>query len=412
MRIKKKYITIVLSGILICVVSIAFKSVLKKPEEISVTVSAHKKIAEAGDPMVLDFKINKEEIDIELFLHTSYGSTTIQPDTQGGTRFTIPEFIANKKGTVSYTLFYEKENLYQGELQIESNSKTKVCLESYIGPPSIIAGGIDYAMQVVIPADSYDNPLPDSTKVTVGHQFLDTEKKKELRSKDMIAWQNIFSYNPSGRILVFSKVNETISKEFSIDVFPSLPENFQIQSNRKHSYADGNQITQFITSIIKDKYGNIISDGSLVKFIIKNTNGLLLHTQASTVNGQAMAKMLHPDHEDTWQVKAYIHGMAESNSITVQYTKVLEDFNTQFKKGNRYVTVGPLVSFMGQLIPDGAMVILEIFKENKKIDTKVETSSNGVARFFLQEGFYASGKYNITIKALGVEKQYNDIELQ
>lgn len=411
MRIKRKHIIIVLSVILICVVSIAFKRVLKKQQEISVTIT-HKKIVEAGNPIVLDFKVNTEEIAAELFLHTSYGSTTIPPDMVGGTRFTIPGFIANKKGTVSYTLFYEKGNLYQGELQIESNSNTKVCLESYIGPPSIIAGGIDYAMQVVVPTDSYDNPLPDSTNVVIGHQFLNIEKKKELYSKDMIAWQNIFSYNPSGRILVFSKVNQTISKEFSIDVFPSLPENFQIQSKRKHSYADGNQITQFITSIIKDKHGNIISDGSLVKFVIKNTKGMLLHTQASTVNGQATAKMLHPDHEDIWQVKAYIHGMAESNSITVEYTKVLEDFDTQFKKGNRHITVGPLVSFMGQLIPDGAIVILEIFKENKKIDTKVETSSNGIARFFLQEGFYVSGKYEVAIKALGVEKQYKDIELQ
>ncbi|GGX24277.1 hypothetical protein [Aquimarina muelleri] len=411
MKIRREHITILLSGVLIYVVNIAFKSVLKKQEEISVIVSAHKKIVEAGNPIVLDFKVNKE-IATELLLHTSYGSTTIQPDIAGETRFTIPRFIANKKGTVSYTLFYEKGNLYQGELQIRSNTKTKVCLESYIGPPSIIAGGIDYAMQVVVPTDSYDNPLPDSTNVTIGHQFLDIEKKKELRSKDMIAWQNIFSYNSSGRILLFSKVKETISKEFSIDVFPSLPENFQIQSKRKHSYADGNQITQFITSIIKDKHGNIISDGSLVKFVIKNTKGLLLHTQANTVNGQAIAKMLHPDHEDAWQVKAYIHGMAESNSIRIEYSKVLEDFDTQFKKGNRYVTVGPLVSFMGQLIPDGAMVILKIFKENKKIDTKVETSSNGIARFFLQEGFYASGKYDVTIKALGVEKQYNNIELE
>ncbi|WP_234423446.1 hypothetical protein [Aquimarina spinulae] len=411
MKLKKKHIILLFLGVLICAISIAFTTVLKKQDEISAVLLTKERVFEAGNPIVLDFKLNIP-VRTQLFIHSSFGSSVIDPDKHDTARFAVPEFMAKKKGVVSYTLLGESGSLYEGELRIISNTKTKVHLESYIGPPSIIAGGEDYTMQIVVPTDSFDNPLRDSTAVLIRHQFLDIEKESILQSKDMIGWENIFSYDQSGRILLFSKVGETVSKEFSVEVYPSLPENFEIRSNRKHAYADGNQITEFITSIIKDKYGNIVSDGSLVKFVIKDKKGLLLHTQGSTVNGHAVGKILHPDHKDTWQIKAYVPGMAESNTLTIAYTQVLDDFEVKFDNDNREITIGPLISFMEQLIPDGTIVKMDIFKDNQKIDTKVKTSSRGLVRFLLQEGFYTSGNYNMQIKALGIQKEFKNITLK
>ncbi len=411
MKPKKKHIILLFLGALICASSIAFTTVLKKQDKISAVLLTKERVFEAGNSIVLDFELSTP-VRTQLFIHSSFGSNVIDPDDYHTARFIVPEFMAKKKGVVSYTLLGESGSLYDGEIRIIPNTKTKIHLESYIGPPSIIAGGEDYTMQIVIPKDSFDNPLRDSTAVLIGHQFLDIEKESIVQSKDMIGWTNIFSYDQSGRILLFSKVGETVSKEFSVEVFPSLPENFEIKSNRKHVYADGNQITEFITSIIKDKYGNVLSNGSLVKFIIKNEKGLLLHTQGSTVNGQAVGKILHPDHKDTWQIKAYIPGMAESNTLTIAYTQVLDDFEVKFDHDNRKITIGPLVSFMEQLIPDGTIVKMDLFKDNQKIDTKVKTSSHGVVRFLLQEGFYASGNYDIQIKALGIQKEFKNIALK
>lgn len=411
MKLKRKHIVLLLLGLLICTISIGFTTVLKKPDEVSAVLLTKERVFEAGNIIILDFKLNTP-VRTQLFIHSSFGSNVIDSDKHKTAHFILPEFMAKKKGVVSYTLLCESGDLYEGEIRIISNTKTKVHLESYIGPPSIIAGGEDYTMQIIIPTDSYDNPLPDSTAVLIRHQFLNIEKESILQSKNMMGWANIFSYDQSGRILLFSKVGETVSKEFSVDVFPSLPENFEISSNRKHAYADGNQITEFITSILKDEYGNIISDGSLVKFVIKDVKGLMLHTQGSTVNGQAVGKILHPDHKDTWQIKAYVLGMAESNTLTIAYTQVLDDFKVKFGNDNREITIGPLISFMEQLTPDGTIVKIDIFKDNQKIDTKVKTSSQGFVRFLLQDGFYASGNYDIKIKALGVQKEYKNITLE
>lgn len=411
MKLKRKHIALLVLGSLACILSLAFRATLKKSDEVSATLLTKEKIVEAGNTVVLDFKLNTPA-KTELFVHSSFGSTIIQSDTLEKAQFTIPEFISKKKGKISYTLVSRSRILFQGEIDIIPNTQTKVHLESYIGPPSIIAGGEDYTMQIVIPTDSYDNPLPDSTAVLIKHQFLDIEKERVLHSKDMVGWANIFSYTSSGRMLLFSKVGKTISKEFSVEIFPSLPENFEIKSSRKHAYADGNQITEFITSILKDEHGNIVSDGTLVEFVIKNANGFMLQTQGSTINGQAIGKILHPNHKDTWQIKAYVIGMAESNVLTIDYIQVLDDFDVKFENNNREITIGPLVSFMEQLIPDGALVKLDIFKDAKKIDTKIETSSDGMVKFWLEEGFYVSGDYDIQIKALGIQKEYKNITLK
>jgi hypothetical protein len=411
MKLRKKHIILLLLGSLICVISIAFTTVLQKTDEVSVVLLTKEKVFEAENPIVLDFKLNISA-KTQLFVHSSFGSNVIGSDVGNTAHFIIPEFIANKKGVLSYILFGESVSLYEGKIHIIPNTKTKVCIETYIGPPSIIAGGWDYTMQVVIPTDAYDNPLPDSTDILIKHQFLDIEKERILKSKDMMGWANIFSYAQSGRMALFSKVEKTVSKETSIEVFPWLPKDFKISSNRKHSYADGNQVTEFITSVLKDEYGNVVSDGSLVEFIIKDTKGVLLHTQGSTINGRAIAKILHPDHKETWQVSAYVQGMAASDTITLDYTPVIDDFEVEFNQSNRKIKVGPLVSFMGQLIPDGAIVKIDIFKGNKKIDTKVTTSSEGIVRFLLPEGFYVSGNYDIQIKALGIQKEFKNIILK
>ncbi len=411
MTMYKKHIALLLLTSAICILSIGFTTIINRSEKVSAVLLTNQTVFNAGDAIVLEFELEKP-VTTKLFLHSSYGSTVITPNKQKDTQYSIPNFMTNKSGVIKYILSHKSAIVYEGELQINPNINTKVHLESYIGPPSIIAGGEDYTMQVVIPTDIYDNPLPEETPIQIGHQFLNTEKENILYTKDMMGWKNIFSYDQSGRILLFSVVGETVSKEFSVEVFPALPENFEITSDRRHKYADGNQITELVTSIIKDEYDNVVSDGTIVDFEIIDAKGAVLQTQGSTINGTAVAKILHPDHKDIWRIKAYVYGMAESNTIKLEYTPVLDDFEVVFDKGNREIKVGPLVSFMEQLIPNGALVKLDIFIDDKKIDTKVKTSLDGVVRFILEEGFYVSGEYDIKIKALGIKKEYNNITLQ
>ncbi|WP_298545077.1 hypothetical protein [uncultured Aquimarina sp.] len=405
MSLERKHIIFWLPIFLVC--CIGFTAVLKIPRQVSAVIETKQKVFEAGETISLNFKLNIPA-KTQLFLHASFGSTVLESDTA---RYILPEFISNKKGIIYYMLLHNSKIILEDTIEVKTNTTSPVQLESYVGPPSIIAGGTDYTMQVVVPTDVYDNPLPDSTAMRFKHQFLDTKKEEDLYSKDMIGWVNIFSYEQSGRLLISSKVKEVASKEFSVEIFPSLPQDFQISSKRRHSYADGNQITKFITSTLKDDYGNIVSDGTLVEFKVKNKNGTILQTQGSTVNGQAIGKMLHPDHQDIWEITAFIPGIAKSNVIQLEYAAVLNDLKVKFSENNREIIVGPLLSFMEQLIPDGAIVTLKI-ENDKSVETKIKTSSDGIARFILKKDFYPSGEYTIKIKALGAQKEFSQIPLQ
>ena len=66
------------------------------------------------------------------------------------------------------------------------------------------------------------------------------------------------------------KFKKKTLKKFDVNIMPSIPTNFTISTHRNHTYADGNQITTFSTSIIKDTLGNTVSDGTYVEFYIRN----------------------------------------------------------------------------------------------------------------------------------------------
>lgn len=406
MKVNKIYITLLLP--LVLLLSIGFNDIFQKDMQPAAKLKTKQKVFLAGENVVLQFELDFSD-PVELYVSSSYGQTVISSTTGD---FTLPSFIISKTGDILYTLVLENNTLYTGSIEIIANTSTAVQLESYVGPPSIIAGGEDYTMQVIVPTDIYDNPLPDSTLTVLKHQFLDNEKEKQVLTKDMISWSTIYSYQPSGRILISSVVEQTPSKEFSIEVFPSLAQDFKIFSQRKHTYADGNQVAEFRTSIVRDSYNNIISDGTIVHFLITNSIGNLLQTTGSTINGEAVGKMLHPDKADSWQVKAMIPGIAVSDTIQVDYKAVLEDFEIELNKNNREVIVGPLLSFMNQLIPDGALVKVNILQDDKLLETKIGYSNQGKVRFRFQESFFSSGIYTIEIEAFGIKKILKQIHLK
>ncbi|WP_299260273.1 hypothetical protein [uncultured Aquimarina sp.] len=392
--------------------SIGFTMVtIDSTDDITIVEFPDKKTVLAGTEITINYKLS-EQVSAQLFCHTSYGSTIIDGIFKNGeTVFKFPEYISKKKGLVDYTLVYNNKKLHTSTLEILTNKNTETHMESYLGPPSIIAGGMDYAMLVVVPTDDYDNPVADSTEVIIRHQFLNLEKEDIYLSDSFIGWKNIFSYEQSGRILVSSEVQNTNSKEYAIEVFPAQAEDFVIRCKRKHEYADGNQISSFITSAIKDQFDNIVVDGTLVEFSITNTSGMLLKTYGTTINGIAEGKMLHPDKKELWNVTAYVVGMGMSKTIDVAYKPILEDYTVVFKDDNRKIIIGPISSFMKQILPDGAILKLKIFKDDTLLETKIKTSSKGYVIFNIEQSFFPNDTYTLIIEGLGVLKEFNDLQL-
>lgn len=363
---------------------------------------------EAGQSITLSFSSNKDEAP-SLYVSNSYGTTIIKSNLESGVlNFKIPQAICNKTGFVNWKLL--NKNTISGKFNILSKQKT-ASLETYLGPPSIEAGGTDYSMLVVIPTDRYDNPLADSTKVSVKHQFLENQSNDNVIMKNRIAYKNIYSESKTGRILVSSECLGFNSKEYTVNVMPAIPTDFSISFQRNHNYADGNQITNFSTSIIKDKHDNIVSDGTYVEFFITNKSNAILKTSGTTVNGIANSKMIHPDHQDIWTVNAFVEGMAQSNQIELSFMPIVLDFKIIFSENNRTITVGPLKSFMNQMVPDGLEVILSVNDNDLKLQTLSKKSFEGFVTFKLDTNQFPNKSYTFRIETAGIEKTYRNIKL-
>ena len=362
-----------------------------------------------GKPIVLKFTASEGEKPL-LYCSNSYGSTLVSAIAEEGTlQYIIPENIIKKIGVVNWIVL-DKNKSAAGQFNIIPKAEVAT-METYIGPPSIEAGGTDYTMLVVIPTDSLDNPVPTNTKVNAKFQFLASEENEDIFTNNLIAWRNINSKRESGRMLVSSESLGINSKEFTINVWAAIPTDFKISAKRPHNYADGNQVTTFNTSVIKDKQDNVVSDGTFVTFFITNDHGNILKTTGTTINGVAHSKIIHPDFKDNWSIKAYVDGMAESDTIALSYQSVIEDFDVAFANKNREILVGPLQSFMEQMIPDGLHVKLLIYKDNVLIDTIIKTSFNGYVTFNLKPAVYQNDTYSFSVETAGINKTFNNKKL-
>ena len=355
----------------------------------------------AGQEIILNFK-NLQKNAPMLSCSGNYGTTLIDPFIKKDiTSYRIPISISNKSGMLNWTLLAKTS--INGQIKIIPKHKVST-METYLGPPSIEAGAKDYTMLVVIPTDTLDNPLKKGTEVLVKHQFLTNEIENKITIKNLIAYKNIYSPNKSGRMIISSESLGKNSKEFDVNIMPAIPTNFTISTHRNHKYADGNQITTFSTSIIQDTLGNTVSDGTYVEFFIKNKRNAVLKTSGTTISGIATANMIHPDQEEQWRIKAYITGMAQSNSINISFKQVITDFDVAFSEKNRTLRIGPLKSFMNQMIPDGLQVILNVTKHNQQIKEIYKTSKKGFVTIRLKPGVFKNGTYTFLIETAGIKK--------
>lgn len=400
MKHKKTYINFLF---LICISVIVFGQTQSNENNLIQLISSKKQF-EAGSTITLHFASLGKTIPL-LYCANNYGSTLVRSTSSSRSRlsYTIPKYMSNKSGILHWSLTL-KNTVTQGQVTIQP--KTAVDrMETYLGNPVISVGGSNYTSMVVIPTDDLDNPLNSGTPVLFKQQFLTNQIKSKVKTNNYIAYKKIFSPDKRGRMLLSSESFDTNSKEYTVDILPGNATNFSITAERNHDYADGNQITSFITSVIKDRHGNRVSDGTHITFFIRTKEQDVLKTSANTIHGIATAKMIHPEQEDYWNVQAVIPGIAKSNTLAIKYKRVIKDFDVQFTNNNQLLTVGPLTSFMDQMIPDGLPLQLTVFQGQKKIQVFSKTSLDGFVSFELSKEIYENKNYSFEVRAAGITKK-------
>ena len=363
----------------------------------------------AGDAVAVSFKTDTSIKDLKLQVKNAYGNVVLSPEHSENELmvFKIPKNFTRIAGPCRWKLILKGHTLRYGKFDISTNAYKATYVESYFGPRSVTAGYNDYSMLTISPTDAYDNPLDNGTEVTVKHQFQENIDELKITTESFFAFYNVRSTLQSGRILVSSECNGTNSKELATIVYPSNATDFSISSSSAHNFADGNQIITFTSDIIRDEFGNTVTNGTLVTFVIKNENDSYLYTIGTTINGIAEAKTLHPDKASKWEIQAFVTGAAESNTTEFAFKPAIKDYPVHFSKGNRNIDIGPFESFMKQLIPDGLLLQLDIYDaDGVFVASKKTTTKNGVCSIFLGEHYLAEGDYILKLKAAGITKEF------
>ncbi|MEP0263736.1 hypothetical protein [Dokdonia sp.] len=354
----------------------------------------------AGRPLVLD--IETDAIYPQLLLEGSYGTTILLVDIESiGTTVIIPESYTKHAGMLQYTVIENETILDQGSFYVHPDTSQLAAIENYVGPRSIMANERDYSMLVSIPTDHLDNMLPDGTTVNINTHFKETTTPLVHELKNNIAWQRIPAPLQSGRITIAGTLQDVSSKELVIDVFPDIATDFTITTDRIHPYADGNEVMTLQSSQIKDTHGNVISDGTLVTFYIKDSLGRYWETTGSTIQGYAFAKALHPQIPSSWTIKAGIEGIAQSDPVKVTFDSFLKEIPVTSSKNGQEIVVGPITSYLGQIIQDG----IEIQLSTAPIEyVSTMLSESGMAYFTIPQETFTNTSGQITIEALGISK--------
>ncbi|WP_303686150.1 hypothetical protein [Nonlabens dokdonensis] len=341
---------------------------------------------------------NNDDFELlEFVVSGTYGTTVLKPQLhQDQLAIHIPEVISQHSGIIEWKLIAGETTLERGSFKLLPNIKQLKTVENYVGPRSIIANERDYTMLVSIPVDSLDNMLPDQTVVQMSKQFKGDITTTTKKIQSGFAWQRIPAPLTTGRLITGSTLQQISSKELVVDIFPDIAVPFKITKSSNHNYADGNEIIILQTDQIKDSHGNIMTDGTLVTFFIKDDHDNSWQTTASTVNGYAFAKALHPQAPSTWTVKGVINGMVESPELNITFKSIIDEIPFSFSE-NKIVTIGPLTSYLGQLVPDGIPVQLKI--DGSEIILKTH---NGISTYTFDTKIIEPNTYDIQIKTLGI----------
>lgn len=371
-------------------------------------VSASEKTIEVGNAHQVVFSLPcYEDVPIVITYASGYGIFLREETVKDGQiSYETPNEISTKIGDYEISLLYGEEIILRDSLRVVTYPNKIDFIESYFGPRIILAGGEDYSMLTVVPVDEYDNPMPNDTRIEVNENFKEIQKQHEQFTFDFVSYRRFYSYNETGKITVsMTTENGETTSEKTSDVYPYTPKDFTIEQSKEHSFADGNEVVSIRTSIIEDIYGNIVQNGTMVHYQIKTSSGKQLAAYAKTVKGIATTKIQHPYNEDSWSIQAFIPGLAQSNSIEIDFEQIVDDFPVTFLNDNRKIVVGPINSYMGQLIPNGTAITLALCSAGRNHEI-VQHTVGGITTFILRDFYYPEGDYEMTLEGIGLRKYF------
>lgn len=232
----------------------------------------------------------------------------------------------------------------------------------FVGAKSIVADGAHYAMAVVIPFDQYGNLLPDGTKINIKSDHPDgTLRRYQPDIQYGLAWEKIFSTTTAGRTTVTATVQDAYGPEGTFIEIPGWPTPFDIYTSPDELPADGFHLMTIRSDTITDGNGNVLPDGTMIKYQMTDSAGSVREYPTVTLDGIAAVTVQTPRQAGVYEIRGTAFGM-QTNPVIVEFLpgpalgKI--DVALSFDKVNRtlIITAGPIIGTLDQFVADGTEV--------------------------------------------------------
>jgi hypothetical protein len=348
----------------------------------------------------LSIKLPQNTPNCQLLLNSSWGTWWLDLSKY---EFNIPDSVMMQSGLLDISLFYDKNLIAEAQIFIKPLQPNEP-LETFLGSKSIIAdGGEHWSMITAIPTDKFINPVYEITPVHFSFKRPNgTSEDYDIPTKHLVSFKKIYSQQKVGKTIISIKAANAAGKEKELLEISGYPRPFNIENDELYLYADARQYFKLKTGIIKDKFENVVSNGTLVSINIKDTDGSNRQLTSYTIGGIARLMVQNPNKAGTMQISANIYGDVESNQLNIKFQETIKDFKISYNKQTEVLKIGPLIGAMGQYIADGAEVevILNPRQENLKA-----LVIEGYAKLNLKQEQHPIGQ--MTIRFAGIEKRIN-----
>lgn len=229
------------------------------------------------------------------------------------------------------------------------------------GPRTLVASYLQKNMAVIVANDAYGNAVGNGS-VNLEILYADQSRTRQsLPINHLVAWSWIGGTTAAGTIRLSAQMGDASAPENNLDVVANSPQKFAISATPSSADADGKQLINLRTSLLRDTYNNVVQDGTQVLFVVQSPTGQNRIIPSNVIDGVAQTPLQAPRTAGRYSVWAFINGI-KSEILVISFTDsgIAKGFKLQAvtkpADGAIILTAGPIAGSIGQLMPDGTQV--------------------------------------------------------
>lgn len=274
-----------------------------------------------------------------------------KPDGQGLV-FEIPDTVVYRSGDVLLSLCWMGHTIDQAHLWIKAGEPEGV-IETYAGARTLVSNSGQRAMIVGIPKDALGNVVDAGTKVLLSLRYPDAQPlTRELTVGNMVTSLELSAGSRTGKIIIGATAGQARSIEEAIQVTSGWPVAFSVEVLSWFPYADARQHISLRTDFIRDAAGNLVSDGTLIHFIVSEQGRPVATYRSYTSGGSAKVFIENPQRPVAWEITAMSEGGIRSNSVRLEFAPYVSALPVLYDAQRHALSIGPVTGKLGQMVGD------------------------------------------------------------